>query len=100
MDSLSGVKIRNRLVTEYEGVKMPNSLTFDHPTVHGLHYLRLAAVRSAPRDMARQVVDSEDLATDAPLLESGMDSLSGVKIRNRLVTEYEGVKMPNSLTFD
>jgi len=61
---------------------------------------RLEAVRNGIRDMAREVVDNNDLALDAALLESGMDSLSGVEFRNRLVTEFEGVRMPNSLIFD
>jgi len=61
---------------------------------------RVASVRAALRDLARSVVDAEDLAADAPLLESGMDSLSGVEFRNRLVTEFEGIRMPNSLIFD
>jgi len=61
---------------------------------------RLQAVRTSLRDMARQVVDNQDLEADEPLLESGMDSLSGVEFRNRLVTEFEGIRMPNSLIFD
>jgi len=61
---------------------------------------RVASVRAVIRDMAREVVDSAELAVDSPLLESGMDSLSGVEFRNRLVTEFVGVRMPNSLIFD
>merc|ERR1719310_2120017 len=61
---------------------------------------RLAAVRMAVRDFAREVVDNADLEGDAALLDSGMDSLSGVEFRNRLATEFEGVRMPNSVVFD
>jgi len=57
-------------------------------------------VRTSLRDMAREVVDSADLEADAALMESGMDSLSGVEFRNRLSTEFEGVNLPNSLVFD
>eukprot|EP00931_Biecheleriopsis_adriatica_P047752 TRINITY_DN27548_c0_g2_i1.p1 TRINITY_DN27548_c0_g2~~TRINITY_DN27548_c0_g2_i1.p1 ORF type:complete len:4734 (-),score=1179.49 TRINITY_DN27548_c0_g2_i1:215-14152(-) len=61
---------------------------------------RLSAVRTSLRDMAREVVDSADLESDAALMESGMDSLSGVEFRNRLSAEFEGVHLPNSLVFD
>jgi len=46
------------------------------------------------------VVNSDDLAADAPLLESGMDSLSGVEFRNRLLKGFGGVRIPNSAVFD
>ena len=36
---------------------------------------------------------------EKPLTESGMDSLSAVEFRNRLVIEY-GVQLPNTLMFD
>ncbi|CAE8615450.1 unnamed protein product [Polarella glacialis] len=61
---------------------------------------RLAAVTAGLRDLAREVVDSTDLEADVPLLDSGMDSLSGVEFRNRLTAEFEGVRLPNSLIFD
>lgn len=61
---------------------------------------RLAAVREAVVGFARDVVNDPDLSADAPLLESGMDSLSGVEFRNRLASEFDGVRMPNSVVFD
>jgi len=61
---------------------------------------RLAAVQRGLLGLAREVVDSGDLAADAPLMDSGMDSLSGVEFRNRLAAEFEGVRLPNSLVFD
>lgn len=42
--------------------------------------------------LAREVVDSEELAVDAPLLESGMDSLSGVEFKNRLQGDFGGIR--------
>ncbi|CAK9057424.1 Mycoketide-CoA synthase (Polyketide synthase Pks12), partial [Durusdinium trenchii] len=61
---------------------------------------RLEAVRHTLRDLAREVIDSADLEADNPLMESGMDSLSGVEFRNRLQTEFDGVNLPNSMVFD
>jgi len=61
---------------------------------------RLEAVTNFLQNMAREVVDSQDLGPDDALLENGLDSLSGVEFRNRLVAEFETVKMPNSLVFD
>jgi len=61
---------------------------------------RLEAVTDFLQNMAREVVDNQDLGPDDALLENGLDSLSGVEFRNRLVTEFETVRMPNSLVFD
>jgi len=61
---------------------------------------RLAAVRNSLRDMAREVVDSLDLESDNPLMDAGMDSLSGVEFRNRLQREFDGINLPNSMVFD
>jgi thioesterase domain-containing protein/aryl carrier-like protein len=61
---------------------------------------RLEAVTNFLQNMAREVVDNQDLGPDDALLENGLDSLSGVEFRNRLVAEFETVRMPNSLVFD
>jgi len=61
---------------------------------------RLEAVRASLRDLAREVIDSADLEADHALMDSGMDSLSGVEFRNRLQTEFDGVNLPNSMVFD
>lgn len=61
---------------------------------------RALAVRDAVRRLARDVVGDNDLAGDSALLESGMDSLSGVEFRNRLQAEFGGVRIPNSAVFD
>jgi len=61
---------------------------------------RLEFIREAIHRVAREVVDSDDLSVDMPLLESGMDSLSGVEFRNRLLTEFGSVRIPNSAVFD
>lgn len=49
--------------------------------------------------LASDVV-GEDLSGDVELLESGMDSLSGVEFRNRLQQELGGIRLPNSAVFD
>jgi thioesterase domain-containing protein len=64
------------------------------------HAERQEALERTILQFARDVVESDDLTADAALLESGMDSLSGVEFRNRLVTEFDGVKLPNSVVFD
>eukprot|EP00927_Polykrikos_kofoidii_P027406 TRINITY_DN24121_c0_g1_i1.p1 TRINITY_DN24121_c0_g1~~TRINITY_DN24121_c0_g1_i1.p1 ORF type:complete len:1726 (+),score=253.18 TRINITY_DN24121_c0_g1_i1:168-5180(+) len=61
---------------------------------------RLVAVRETILRIAREVVDDEELEVDAALLESGMDSLSGVEFRNRLLGEFGGIRIPNSAVFD
>jgi len=61
---------------------------------------RRALVQETIHSFAREVVNSETLAVDEPLLESGMDSLSGVEFRNRLLKGFGGVKIPNSAVFD
>eukprot|EP00746_Dinoflagellata_sp_MGD_P146315 gnl/MRDRNA2_/MRDRNA2_78811_c0_seq1.p1 gnl/MRDRNA2_/MRDRNA2_78811_c0~~gnl/MRDRNA2_/MRDRNA2_78811_c0_seq1.p1 ORF type:complete len:1358 (+),score=334.40 gnl/MRDRNA2_/MRDRNA2_78811_c0_seq1:121-4074(+) len=61
---------------------------------------RLEAVTSSIAQLAREVTGSDDLDNETPLLEAGMDSLSGVEFRNRLVSEFAGVRMANTLVFD
>lgn len=61
---------------------------------------RTVAVRDLVLSVAKEVVNSDDLDPDAALLESGMDSLSGVEFRNRLLKGFNGVKIPNSAVFD
>jgi thioesterase domain-containing protein/acyl carrier protein len=61
---------------------------------------RRATILSTVHRLARDVVDDSDLTGDAPLLDSGMDSLSGVEFRNRLLMEFQGIRIPNSAVFD
>ncbi|CAK0801080.1 unnamed protein product, partial [Prorocentrum cordatum] len=61
---------------------------------------RAAAVREAVVGLAKEVTGNEDLQADDELLESGMDSLSGVEFRNRLQKEFGGIRIPNSAVFD
>eukprot|EP00435_Cladocopium_sp_Y103_P074523 s357_g49.t1 len=60
---------------------------------------RLEAIQQRVKRLAIDVV-GEELSGDDPLLESGMDSLSGVEFRNRLQQEFGGVRLPNSAVFD
>ncbi|CAE8623413.1 unnamed protein product [Polarella glacialis] len=61
---------------------------------------RAAAIKESVLRLARDVVGDEELSMDAPLLESGMDSLSGVEFKNRLQQEFGGMRIPNSAVFD
>jgi thioesterase domain-containing protein/acyl carrier protein len=54
----------------------------------------LAFVRAVAAESMGGNVDD-----NTPLTESGMDSLSAVEFRNRLVTEF-GIQLPNTLIFD
>jgi len=54
----------------------------------------LAFVKAVAEESMGGIVEVEK-----PLTESGMDSLSAVEFRNRLVIEY-GVQLPNTLMFD
>lgn len=61
---------------------------------------RAAAIQETIHRLAKEVVSSDDLSADAPLLESGMDSLSGVEFKNRLQADFGGIRIPNSAVFD
>jgi len=50
-------------------------------------------------DVAKASVNEDDLAIDAPLMDSGMDSLSSVAFRNQLMGDF-GIHLPASLIFD
>jgi len=61
---------------------------------------RRSTILSTIHRISREVVDDGDLPADAALLDSGMDSLSGVEFRNRLLMEFQGIRIPNSAVFD
>jgi len=61
---------------------------------------RAAYVLETIHHLARDVVDDDSLSIESPLLESGMDSLSGVEFKNRLQGEFGGIRIPNSAVFD
>jgi hypothetical protein len=49
---------------------------------------------------ALEVLGLDELDTNAPLMESGLDSLSAVDFRNQVAQAVPGVKLPNTLMFD
>jgi len=61
---------------------------------------RALVITETIHKLAREVVDDDGLSVDAPLLESGMDSLSGVEFKNRLQGDLGGIRIPNSAVFD
>lgn len=60
---------------------------------------RLQRLEALVQRLASDVV-GEEMSGDVELLESGMDSLSGVEFRNRLQQELGGIRLPNSAVFD
>merc|ERR1719487_1279695 len=50
--------------------------------------------------VAKGVLHADSVDLDAPLMEAGMDSLSAVEFRNRLLQQLPGVKLPNTVMFD
>lgn len=51
-------------------------------------------------EIAMQLVQTDDLHQDSPLMDAGLDSLSMVQFRNALQQHFPGVPMPASLIFD
>jgi len=51
-------------------------------------------------DVANSLMGIESLASDTPLMDAGLDSLSMVEFRNELVKEFPGVDLPGALLFD
>ncbi|CAK8989139.1 unnamed protein product [Durusdinium trenchii] len=51
-------------------------------------------------EIAMQLVQTDELHQDAPLMDAGLDSLSMVQFRNALQQQFPGVPMPASLIFD
>eukprot|EP00435_Cladocopium_sp_Y103_P014457 s1029_g3.t1 len=114
------VEFRNRLSNELPGIKLPNTLIFDYPTVSAISMFAASQLSSMAGDAAGaqapagiSVAEVEALvlsvagevtghSVDAqePLMDSGLDSLAAVEFRNRLSNELQGVKLPNTLIFD
>jgi len=51
-------------------------------------------------DVALSLMGSDQLESDTPLMDAGLDSLSMVEFRNELVKEFPGVDLPGALLFD
>ena len=111
VDSLGAVELRNQLQATSEAV-LPSTLVFDHPTARQLAailqpaasdtvapceaFITLEAVVEIASRTAGGFVDA-----DAPLLDSGVDSLGAVELRNQLQGAVgDSVALPSTLVFD
>jgi len=57
-------------------------------------------LRPKIQELALSLLGSDEVEADAPLMDSGLDSLSMVQFRNTLQQQFQGVSMPASLIFD
>merc|ERR1712039_798662 len=57
-------------------------------------------LRPKIQEIALSLLGSDEVDADAPLMDSGLDSLSMVQFRNTLQQQFQGVSMPASLIFD
>ena len=131
VDSLGAVELRNQLQgVAGQSVTLPSTLIFDHPTARQLAVL-LAPVSVRPKTRGRRAMKlkpkgkskakktqpctvslEQVLATvkrtaggsinaDAPLMESGVDSLGAVELRNQLqIIAGSSITLPSTLIFD
>jgi len=51
-------------------------------------------------DIAMSLVGDDDIATDTPLMDAGLDSLASVEFQSALTKEFRGVSMPSTMMFD
>ena len=58
------------------------------------------AVKSMIQSIVSDVIGVDDVEGDAPLMDSGMDSLSSLDFRNKLKATFEGANLPASTVFD
>jgi acyl transferase domain-containing protein/NADPH:quinone reductase-like Zn-dependent oxidoreductase/acyl carrier protein len=66
----------------------------------GLSQTELQSTISSRVVQVANTVLGIELEQDAPLMESGLDSLSAVDFRNQVSKQLPGVKMPSTLMFD
>merc|ERR1740129_1228204 len=51
-------------------------------------------------EVTQSMLGTDDIASDTPLMDAGLDSLSMVEFRNELVKLFPGVTLPGALLFD
>lgn len=77
-------------VVAYSGVAAPVALPSLDPEL----------VMQKVTEVAKMATSGDEMDSDSPLMDLGMDSLSSVAFRNSLMAEFHGLSLPASLMFD
>lgn len=80
-------------VSSENSTRTPHVVTSHTVIAHG-------NCNSIIRSMVFELIDTQSLDVDTPLMESGLESLTAVVFRNRLISALGGRTMPATLVFD
>merc|ERR1712185_802694 len=59
-----------------------------------------AAIVETIKGAALDLIGSDDLESDTPLMDAGLDSLAAVEFGGILAKQFQGVQLPGTLMFD
>lgn len=116
LDSLTAIEFRNSIAESFPMFRLPVTLTFDYPTIRELSsYLitlqgrnEISPTTPDKRPLTPKIVmgivdhlvGAAEMTKDKSLLEAGLDSLTAVEFRNRLVRECPSCDLLATLVFD
>ena len=101
LDSIGAVEMRNEVNRKY-GIELPATVMYDYPTIGDLCHSHGAAVTLPGLQALQSMVSGllgQDIGTDVPLMEAGLDSIGAVELRNSVASQY-GIDLPPTVTFD